>query len=398
VVDEREGGRLWAGGLSRAAVAALAMAAMGACGQPQAPQGGAPPVTVATPLVKPITEWDEYTGRFEAVQSVEIRARVSGYLTAINFKDGQMVKEGDLLFTIDPRPYQAALDQARAAVVRAETQQQLAASDLERATRLLQSRAVSVEEYESRLQRKKEADAALEGSKASLRTAELDLNFTQIRSPISGRVSAKRIDVGNLVSGGTSGATLLTTVVSLNPIRFVFDASESAYLRYTRLQQRGQRQSSRDVANPVYVKLSDEDAWSRRGEMDFVDNQVNARTGTIRGRAIFKNDDLFLTPGTFGRLRLLAQAEYPAVLIPDSAIISDQARRVVAVVAADGTVNFRPIVSGPIVDGLRVVREGLSGQDKIVINGLQRVRPGSKVSPTDGRIEAAPAQTAGAAP
>ncbi|MBL8643413.1 MAG: efflux RND transporter periplasmic adaptor subunit [Rhodospirillaceae bacterium] len=367
---------------------AAALFTLSACG----PDGGggppAPPVTVAKPLVKEVTEWDEYTGRFQAMESVEIRARVSGYLTDINFKDGEMVKAGDLLFVIDPRPYQSALDQARAAFVRAQTQQQLAGNDLERATRLLQTKAVSVEEYDTRLQRKKEADAAVEGAKASLRNAELDLEFTQIRSPITGRVGATALDVGNLVTGG-AGAVVLTTVVSLDPMHFVFDASELAYLRYQRMSQAGDRASSRDVANPVQVRLSDETTWTRTGVMDFVDNQINPRTGTIRGRAVLANPDLFLTPGTFGRLRLLG-ATYQATLIPDAAIISDQARKIAAVVAADGTVSFKPVELGPLIDGLRVVRSGLNANDRVVINGLLRVRPGAKVQPTESQIASAP--------
>ncbi|MDX2222052.1 MAG: efflux RND transporter periplasmic adaptor subunit, partial [Rhodospirillaceae bacterium] len=359
--------------------------------------GGAMPVTVAKPIVKEITEWDEYTGRFEAMQSVEVRARVSGYLTRINFTDGQMVEQGQLLFEIDPRPYQATVDQARAALARAQTQQQLATNDLERAERLLQTRAISVEEYDSRQQRKKDADAAVDGSKAALRTAELDLEFTRITAPVSGRIGAKQIDVGNLVAGGNVNASLLTTIVSLDPIRFVFDASELAYLRYSRLSETGERASSRDAANPVYVRLSDETTWTRRGTMDFVDNQVNARTGTIRGRAIFPNPDLFLTPGVFGRLRLIGTTVKNAVLIPDDAVLSDQARKVVAIVDSSGTVAFKPVVLGPLVDGLRVVREGLGADERIIINGLQRARPGGKVIPTEGQIADAgtPAPEAG---
>jgi RND family efflux transporter MFP subunit len=368
---------------------ALGVLGLSACSAKQPPQAASPPpVTVAQPLSKPITEWDEYTGRFEAVQAVDVRARVSGYLTQIAFKDGQIVKAGDLLFVIDPRPYQAALDEAKATLARAQTQQELANVDLDRVARLLPSRAVSQQDYDTRLQKKKDADAAVLGAEASVRSSELDLSFTQIVSPIGGRVSAKNIDVGNLVTGGNSGsATLLTTVVSLNPIRFTFDASEAAYLRYNRLAQNGQRASSRDVANPVYVRLADETEWKRRGKMDFVDNQVNAKTGTIRGRAIFSNDDLFLTPGVFGRLRLLSQPEHSALLVPDSAILSDQSRKVVVLVSPDGMAEFKPVVLGPIVDGLRVVREGLTPEDRLVIEGLQRVRPGAKVDPKDGRIQ-----------
>jgi RND family efflux transporter MFP subunit len=287
---------------------------LSACDKP-APEVIPPPsVTVAEPLTKSITEWDEYTGRFEAMQSIDLRARVSGYLTKIAFKDGQIVKAGDLLFVIDPRPYELALEEAKATLARAQTQQDLANSDLDRVAKLLPSRAVAQQDYDTRFQKKKDADAAVLGAEASVRSAELDLSFTRIVSPIDGRISSKNIDVGNLVTGGNGGtATLLTTVVSLNPIRFAFDASEAAYLRYSRLAQTGERASSRDVANPVYVKLSDETEWTRRGNMDFVDNQINAKTGTIRGRAIFPNNDLFLSPGVFGRLRLLAQPEHTAL-------------------------------------------------------------------------------------
>jgi RND family efflux transporter MFP subunit len=362
---------------------------LSACDKPPPQAVTLPTVTVAEPLSKSVTEWDEYTGRFEAVQSVDVRARVSGYLTQIAFKDGQIVKAGDLLFVIDPRPFELSLEEAKATLARAQTQQDLANIDLDRVARLLPSRAVSQQDYDSRLQKKKDADAAVQGAEATVRSADLDLSFTRIVSPIAGRISAKNIDVGNLVTGGNNGsATLLTTVVALNPIRFTFDASEAAYLRYNRLAQNGQRASSRDVANPVYVRLADETQWTRRGKMDFVDNQVNARTGTIRGRAIFPNDDMFLTPGVFGRLRLLAQPEHVALLIPDSAILSDQSRKVVALVSTDGTVEFRPIVLGPIEDGLRVVREGLMPRDRIVIEGLQRVRPGGKVDAKDGKIGA----------
>ena len=363
---------------------------LGLCACDEPPPQALPPasVTVAGPISKSITEWDEYTGRFEAVQAVDVRARVSGYLIQIAFKDGQIVKAGDLLFVIDPRPYELALDEARATLARAQTQVELANVDLDRVARLLPSRAVAQQDYDTRLQRKKDSDAAVEGADASVRSAQLDLSFTQIKSPIGGRASAKNIDVGNLVTGGNAGnTTLLTTVVSLNPIRFVFDASEASYLRYMRLAQSGERGSSRDIANPVYVRLADESRWTRQGRMDFVDNQVNARTGTIRGRAIFPNDDLFLTPGVFGRLRLLAQPEHPALLIPDSAILSDQSRKVVALVDMDGTATFRPVVLGPVVDGLRVVRDGLMPQDRIVIEGLQRVRPGAKVDAKEGKID-----------
>jgi len=343
---------------------------------------GAPaalPVDVATPVVKDIVEWDEYTGRFEAVDRVDLRARVSGYLESVHFRDGQMVNEGDLLFVIDPRPFVAALDQAKAELERAQAQLELADLDLSRGESLLRTRNISRESVDERRAAKKEALASVAEATASVRAAELDLEFTRIMAPVSGRISDRKVDVGNLVIGGSIGSTPLATIVSLDPIYFVFDASEADFLRYVRLSFGGERPSSRDTANPVYVRLMDETEWTRRGTMNFVDNELNRDTGTIRGRAVFDNSDNFLSPGVFGRLRLLGSSRHEAILVPDAAVLSDQSRKIVMTVDAEDMVVPKVVTLGPIVDGLRVIRSGLTPEDRVVINGVQRARPGGKV-------------------
>jgi RND family efflux transporter MFP subunit len=365
---------------------------LGGCNQQsnaKATAQAAPPVTVAHPLVKKITEWDEYTGRFEAEESVDIRARVSGYLQSVHFKDGQMVDKDQLLFVIDPRPFQIAVDRAKADLENAHARLELATLEADRAAKLVNTSALSQSTYDQRQQEKQSAAASVGSAEAAERQAELDLFYTNVTSPIAGRMSNRRVDVGNFVNG--DGSTLLSTVVSLDPIHFVFDATEGDYLRYERLAREGRRQSSRDVPNPVFLRLSDEQGWPHQGHMDFVDNVVDRSTGTIRGRAIFANPDLQLTPGTFGRIRLLGSGEYEAVMIPDEAIVADQSRKLVMTVAADGTVQPKPIEPGPLVDGLRVIRQGLTGDDRIVIEGVLRARPGGKVTPKEGNIQAAAA-------
>ena len=347
-----------------------------------------PPVTVARPLQKAITEWDEYTGRFTAVASVEIRPRVSGFIDSIHFQDGQIVTQGDLLFVIDRRPYAAAVEQAKADVESAQAKLEIANLDVERARPLLQSQTVTAREFETRRSTQRNAAAVVASLEAVLKQAELNLAWTEVRAPISGRISDRRVDAGNLVSGGQTGATLLTVIVSIDPIHFVFDASEADYLRYERLDAAGARQSSRYVPNPVSVRLADENDYGHHGRMDFVDNVLNPKTGTIRGRAIFDNKDGLLTPGYFGRLRLFG-GQHDGLLVPDSAIASDQASKIVFAVADDGTVAAKRVELGPIVDGLRVIRSGLAPTDRIVIEGLQRARPGQKVKAEDGKIEAA---------
>src|SRR6478736_6637498 len=350
-----------------------------------------PPVTVSKPLQKSITEWDEYTGRFVPVATVEVRARVSGFIESIHFKDGQIVKKDDLLFVIDQRPYQIAVEQAKADLERARAKYDVATSDVDRATPLVRNQTLTEREFDTRKSAQRDAAGQVGSAEAALKQAQLNLEWSEVRAPIAGRISDKRVDAGNLIAGGQTGATLLTVIVSIDPIHFVFDASEADFLRYTHLSATGARPSSRDVQNPVAVRLADEADYRHQGRMNFVDNVVNPRTGTIRGRAVFDNKDGLLTPGFFGRLRLFG-GEHDALLIPDTAIASDQSRKIVFTVADDGTVGTKLIEPGPIVEGLRVIRSGLAAADRIVIDGLQRARPGQKVKPEDGTI--APVATA----
>src|SRR5882757_584462 len=347
-----------------------------------------PPVTVARPLQKTITEWDEYTGRFTAVETVEVRARVSGFIDSIHFKDGDIVKQGDLLFIIDPRPYRIAVEQAKADLERARAKLDIASLDLERATPLVQTQVVTGREFDTRRSTQRDAAGAVASSEAAVKQASLNLEWTEVRAPIAGRISDRRVDAGNLITGGQTGATLLTAIVSIDPIYFIFDGSEADFIRYLRLAAIGARPSSRDAPNPVSVRLADEQDYKHQGKMNFVDNVVNAKTGTIRGRAVFDNKDGLLTPGFFGRMRLFG-GKHDALLIPDSAIASDQASKIVFTVADDGTVGTKRIEIGPIVDGLRMVRSGLAQTDRIVVEGIQRARPGQKVTPESGKVEAA---------
>jgi RND family efflux transporter MFP subunit len=353
-----------------------------------------PMVTVSQPLTQKITEWDEYTGRFVAVKTVEVRARVSGFIDSIHFSDGQIVNQGDLLFIVDPRPYRLAVEQATADRERARARLAVAAADLERAAPLVRSQTLTEREFDTRRSQQQDAAAAVMASDAALKQAELNLEWTQVRAPIAGRISDRRVDAGNLISGGQSGATLLTSIVSIDPIHFVFDGSETDFLHYLRLAAAGTRQSSRDAANPVAVRLADETDFKHVGRMDFVDNVINPKTGTIRGRAIFDNKDGLLTPGFFGRLRLYG-GEHDALLLPDAAIVSDQSNKIVFTVADDGTVATKRVELGPIVHGLRVVRSGLDAKDRVVIEGLARARPGQKVTPEDGKIEASKIEAKG---
>jgi RND family efflux transporter MFP subunit len=345
------------------------------------PQAGAPPVTVAPPTQRRITEWDEYTGRFQAIQNVEVRARVNGYLEAIRFADGQTVNKGDLLFIIDPRPYQAAADAAAATLTQTEARLDLANREQSRASELARTQSGSIQSLDKATQEQRAAMGAVQAARAQLRNAQLDLEFTHVTSPVTGRISRHLVSIGNLVSGGQANSTLLTTIVSLDPIYFYFDADQNAYLKYERLARSGQRPSSRDVANPVRLSLADEPDFVHDGHMDFVDNAIDLGTGTIRGRAIFDNADLLFTPGMFARIRLLGSAEHDALLLPDEAIGTDQARRFVYVLGADNVATYREVKLGPIIDGLRVVREGLTPADRVIVSGLQRVRLGSPVTP-----------------
>jgi membrane fusion protein, multidrug efflux system len=371
------------------AIAALAGVLAG-CDNKQTSNASPPPpsVAVSPPIQKSITEWDEYTGRFEALATVDVRARVSGFIDSIHFKDGQIVKQGDLLFVIDPRPYRLTVEQAKADVERAQSKLEIATSDVNRAAPLVQSQTLTGREFDTRKSVQRDAAGAVGSAEASLKQAELNLEWTEVRAPVGGRISDKRVDAGNLITGGTTGATMLTSIVTLDPIHFIFDGSEADFIRYLRLAKAGTRPSSRDVQNPVAVRLADETDYKHMGRMDFVDNVVNVKTGTIRGRAIFDNQDGLLTPGFFGRLRLFGGTKN-ALLIPDGAIASDQASKIVFTVANDGTVGTKKVELGPIVDGLRVVRSGLAANDRIVVEGLARARPGQKVTAENGTIKAA---------
>lgn len=353
----------------------------------------APPQVVATaPTVKKITEWDEYTGRFTAVESVQVRARVSGYLTAIHFKDGQLVKEGDLLFTIDQRPFKLALASTEADVGAAEAALEFARQELSRAAALRPSQTVPERLYDERASGVRQAEARLLTAKAAVDRAKLDLEFTEIRAPVSGRIDSHKVSVGNLINGGGTDATVLTDIVSLNPIHVVFDVDQNAYLKYVRAAQNGTRPSSREAPNPVQIALPDDKGFPHSGTMDFLSNQVDRASATVRARAIVKNNELFFTPGLFARVKLIASGAYEAVLIPDEAIATDQASRIVYVVK-NGKAELRNVTLGPIVDGLRVVRSGIAPSDVVVTSGLQRIRAGQDVaissSPTKADIKTA---------
>lgn len=354
-------------------------------------QGGppTPKVVAAKPLARQVTRWDEYTGRFEPRESVDIRPRVSGFIDKVHFSDGQMVKKGDLLFSIDPRPYRLALESAQADVARARAAVVLALADYERGEQLVASRTVPVKDLEQRKANLDTARAQTVTADATVRSAELNLEWTQVTAPIDGRISDRKIDAGNLISGGQGEATLLTTIVRLDPIYFVFEASEADYLRYSRQAASGTRQSSRDVRTPVEVALADESGWPHKGTMDFVDNRLSSRSGTIRGRALLGNADMFLTPGVFGRVRLYG-GKLDALLVPDQAIASDQARKIVMTVGPDNKIVPKQVTLGPMADGLRVIAGGLTAEDRVVISGIANpfVRPGAVVDPIPGDIAA----------
>ena len=370
------------------AASVLMTAALYGCSQPSEAQAPpAPSVTVAVPLVQAVQDWDEFTGRFEATQSVEVRARVGGYVSGVHFRDGDYVRRGQLLFSLDPRPAQAALASARAQLAQAQAQLALAQSELTRSETLLEPQAVSQAEVDTRRGALQTAQAAIAAASANVRARQLDLEFTRVTAPISGRVSDRRVDAGNLVAGGSSAADVLTTVVSSAPIHFVFDGSEAVLLKYQRQARRG--------AAPIQVRLQDEADFTRSGTLDFTDNAVDTASGVIRLRAVIPNADGFLKPGMFGQARLAGSGSYQAMLVPDAAIATDQARRIVYVVNADGTVAPKPVQLGPLVDGLRVIRSGLTANDRVIISGVQRIQqPGMKVQAHNGRIQPIAAQQA----
>ena len=363
-------------------LAAVAFAALQIGATEEAAAQGAPVVEVATPLTERVIDWDEYTGRFEAVQSVVLQARVSGYLDKIHFQEGDRVEAGQLLYQIDPRPFQADVAQAQARLEAAIALRELALIEVERADELFRREVGPRSEAQRRRAEYQEAVANVALAEAELTSAQLDLEFTEIRAPISGRISATNVDVGNLVIGGPNGATVLANIVTITPIEFVFTVSEADFLRYARLDATGVRPSSRDFENTVFVKLQDEETWPWEGRMTFVDNQIDPNSGTLEGRATFENSEGFLQPGLFGRLRLAGSLEYDAVLIPDEAIVSDQSHLLVYVVGEDNVVSERRVILGPLHRGFRVIREGLTTEDKVVVSGVQRARPGAPVTPT----------------
>lgn len=351
-------------------------------------QGG-PPVTVAFPVKREVTDWSEFTGQFTPVDYVEVRSRVSGYLTEIHFTDGQLVNKGDLLFVIDPRPFETAVVSARAKLDQAASSREYTGRQLERAGELQKRDFLAQSTLDQRQSESRSAGAGADVARAALRDAELNLQFTRITAPVSGRVSARQISIGNLVTaGGQSGSgTLLTTIVSQDPIYFSFDMSEADFLGF----QRTFGSSSGTMLDvPVDLRLMDETGWPHQGKLTFIDNQVDKNSGTIRARATLANTDNFIAPGSFGRVRMPASKPFEALLVPDSAIVTDQNRKLVMTVNAEGTVVPKPVVPGPLVDNLRAIRSGITAEDQVVINGLMRSRPGAKVTPQPSKIEPAP--------
>ncbi|MDB5364819.1 MAG: efflux transporter periplasmic adaptor subunit [Rhodospirillales bacterium] len=368
--------------------ALLASLFLAGCDDPSGQVKPPPPtVTVAKPLSRVVNDWDEFTGRFEAVDEVELRARVSGYLQSVHFKDGQVVQKGDLLFVIDPRPYEAASRRAEADVAKSEARLGLAGRELGRAQQLLQSGNVSASIGDQRTQQRRDAEADLDGARASLQNAKLNLEFTRVTAPITGRISRKFVSEGNLVGGDNAGASLLTTLVSLDPIHFYFDIDERTYLKNTRLHISGLRPIERDTANPVKIAIADEREFAHDGRMDFIDNRLDRGSGTLRGRALVKNENLLFAPGQFGRVRLMGSAPFAALLIPDEAITNDQSNKIVFVLGPDDVPQPRVVTVAQIFEGYRVVRQGITQDDRIVIAGLQRVRTGQKVTPNETTLQ-----------
>ena len=372
-----------------AGIAPLIVLAVALAGCDQKPQAAAaaPAVTVAQPVKRTVTDWDEFTGRFDAIEEVQVRARVGGFVTNVEFKDGDMVHAGDLLYLIDSRPFEAVAAQADGQLADARAKVELAKRELDRGLNLVQTSAVSEQVVDQRRQALQAAHAAEIVAEGALKAAQLNVEFTHVLAPISGRVSRHLVSVGNLVSGSDTGtSTLLTTIVSLDPIYIYFDVDEATYLKNNKLWFEGKRPSSRDTPNPVQVALTGEIKPSHEGRMDFIDNRLDVSTATLRSRAVIPNHDLSILPGQFGRVRLIGSSPYEALLIPDTAVATDQSRKIVFVIKDDDTVEARPVVLGPLDEGLRVVREGLQAEDKVIIDGIQRARVGAKVNPRAGTI------------
>ena len=373
---------------ARKVAAVLALATLVAsCGEQKQQAGGPPPpaVTVAKPVKRTVVDYDEYVGRFAAINSVEIRARVSGYLDKIHFKDGQLVKQGDLLFTIDKRPFQNTLDQARANLVQAQSNLAFTESDYTRGQQLVRDKTITDQTFEQRAQAFRNAKAGVSANEAAVRQAELDMEFTELRAPVNGRIGDRRVSPGNLVTGGTGGnTTMLATIVSTDPIWFEFTFDEASYLRYERLANAGQDVAGRNTGVQVALKLIDESDFDHEGRMDFVDNVIDRSTGTIRGRAVVANPKEVFTPGMFARVRIPGTPPYEALLVPDAAIGTEQARRFVVVIDDQDTARLKYVTLGQVTkDGLRAIKDGIGPDDRIVVSGLMQARPGTKVKPEE---------------
>lgn len=364
----------------------LLASGIAACGQSQPqPKAGSPPppqVTVAYPQKRTVTDREEYVGRFVAVDSVEVRARVSGYLEKVHFQDGQLVKQGDLLFTIDRRPFRNALDQARAILAQARSNLLYAEADLTRGQQLVRDKTITEQTYEQRLQAKRNTEASVLANEAAVRQAELDLEFTELRAPIAGRIGDRRVSPGNLVTGGAAGnTTLLAVIVSTDPIRFEFSFDEASYLRLVRINEGSA--AGRAMSAPVMLKLIDEPGFLHKGTMDFLDNVIDRSSGTIRGRAQFANPDNIFAPGMFARIELASSAPYEALLVPDAAIGTEQARKYVLVVGDGNVAAAKYVTLGHVIDGMRVIKSGLAATDAVIVEGLMRARPGQQVTPQE---------------
>ena len=364
-------------------------------------QSPPPKVTVVKPVVLKTIDWDEFTGRLVSPETVQVRARVSGYLEGVHFTEGAEIEAGDLLFTIDPRPYQAIVERMEARVTSAKSRAELTAKELENVAKLQGNGAISAEDYDRRAKAASDAEGMLRAAEAELREAQLNLEFTEVRSPITGRVSDARITKGNLVTGGVQDANLLTTVVTLDPIYCHIDVDERSVLKYRQLHREGKRMSAQFGKVEAEMELALESKFPHKGYIDFVDNELDPTTGTIRARAVFPNPDRLMAPGFFARVRIPGSGEYEGLLVPDRTIADDQGTSHVWVVDAENTVSYRKVVTGPLVDGLRIIREGLKADERVVLDGIMTVRDGKKVSPEEPAPALAPTEAVtatGAAP